>query len=43
MNPREQRIMVAIAAVAALYFFEFNALYLFAIAGVIYIILRNRT
>lgn len=43
MSPREQRIMAAIGAVAAIYFFGFNALYLFAIAGVIYVILRNRT
>jgi hypothetical protein len=43
MNPREQWIMGAIAAVAALYFFELRALYLFAIAGVIFFILRNRT
>lgn len=43
MSPREQRIMAAIVAVAALYFFELKALYLFAIAGIIYIILRNRT
>lgn len=43
MNPREQWIMAAIAAAAALYIFEYKALYLFAIAGVIYFILRHRT
>lgn len=43
LNPREQRIMAAIGAVAAIYFFGFNSVYLFLIAGVIYYILRNRT
>lgn len=43
MNPRDQRIMAAIVAVAVIYFFGFNSVYLFLIAGVIYYILRNRT
>ena len=43
MNPREQRIMAAIAAAAALYVFKWNALILFGIAGIIYFILKHRT
>jgi hypothetical protein len=43
MNPREQRIMAAIFAAAAVYLFEWAALLLFGIGGVIYWILRNRT
>ena len=35
--------MAAIAAAAALYVFEEKALILFGIAGVIWLILRNRT
>jgi hypothetical protein len=43
MNPREQRIMAAIFAAAAVYLFEWQALPLFGIGGIIYWILRNRT
>lgn len=43
MNPREQRIMAAIFAAAAVYLFEWKALLLFGIGGIIYWILRNRT
>ena len=43
MNPREQRIMAAIFAVAAIYVFEWKALLLLGIGGLIYWILRNRT
>jgi|SaaInlStandDraft_6_1057023.scaffolds.fasta_scaffold251276_2 hypothetical protein len=42
MNPREQRVMGVILAIAALYIFEWNTLYIFGIAGIIYLILRNR-
>ena len=34
--------MAIIVALAALYFFRLNALYLFAIAGVVYVISRAR-
>ena len=43
MNPREQRIMAAICAAAAIYVFEWSALLLFGIGGIIYWILRNRS
>lgn len=43
MNPREQRIMAAIFAAAAVYLFGWKALLLFGIGGIIYWILRNRT
>lgn len=43
MNPREQRIMAAIFAAAAIYVFEWRALLLLGIVGIIYWILRNRT
>ena len=43
MNPREQRIMAAIFAVAAIYVFEWKAFLLLGIGGLIYWILRNRT
>jgi len=42
MNPREQRIMAAIFAAAAVYLFEWKALLLLGIGGIIYWILRNR-
>lgn len=45
MNPREQRVMAAIAAMAALYFFReigWNALILFGIGGIIYWIMSHR-
>ncbi len=42
MNPREQRVMGVILAIAALYVFGWNTLYLFGIAGVIYWILHKR-
>jgi hypothetical protein len=40
MNPREQRVMAVIGAIAALYIFGWNALILFGIAGIIYWIQR---
>ena len=43
MNPREQRIMAAIFAAAAVYLFGWDVLLLFGIGGIIYWILRNRT
>lgn len=43
MNPREQRIMAAIFAAAAIYLFEWNALLLLGIGGVIYWIMANRS
>jgi hypothetical protein len=43
VNPREQRIMAAIFAAAAVYLFEWKALVLLGIAGVIWWILKNRT
>ena len=43
MNPREQWIMAALAAAAALYVFGWKALVLLAIAGLIYYVLRTRT
>ncbi len=42
MNPREQRVMAAILAGAALYVFGWNTLYLFGIAAIIYWILSKR-
>ena len=42
MNPRDQRVMAAIAAMAALYYFEWNALILFGIGGIIYWIMSHR-
>jgi hypothetical protein len=43
VNPREQRIMAAIFAAAAIYLFEWNALLLLGIGGVIYWIMANRS
>jgi len=34
--------MTIILGLGALYFFEFNALYLFAIAALIYVVARSR-
>ena len=42
MNPREQRVMAAIAAMAALYYFGWKALILFGIGGIIYWIMSHR-
>jgi hypothetical protein len=42
MSPKEQRIMAAIFAVGAIYLFEWKALLLFGIGGIIYWIMRNR-
>ncbi len=42
MNAREQWIMAAIGAGVALYLFGLNALYLVAVAAVIYLITRRR-
>ena len=43
LHPREQRILAAIFAAAAVYLFGWKALLLFGIGGIIYWILRNRT
>ncbi|MEE2658941.1 MAG: hypothetical protein VX733_10580 [Candidatus Latescibacterota bacterium] len=43
MSPREQWIMAAIAAAGAFWAFGSQALYLYALAGVIFFILKNRT
>ncbi len=43
MNPKEQRIMAAIFIAAAIYLFEWKALLLLGIGGLIYWILRNRS
>lgn len=42
MNPREQWIMAAIGAGVAVYLFGINALYLLAVAAVIFLITRRR-
>ena len=41
-SDREKWIMAAIIGAGALYLFELKALYLFAVAGVIYFVSRSR-
>ena len=43
MSPRDQRIMAAILAAAAIYLFEWKALLLFGVGGIIWWVLKNRT
>ena len=42
VSDKERWIMAAIIGVGALYFFELHALYLFAVAAVIYFFSRSR-
>lgn len=43
MNPREQRIMAGILAAGAIYVWEWKALLLLGIGGIIYWIMAHRT
>ncbi len=40
MSPKERWVMAGIGAVAAVYFFHWNSLYLFGVAALIYLFTR---